>query len=44
MNWQTKLSHNIVNGVNGYIPKERLEIQSFILNLNKLSSIENLKK
>ena len=44
MNWQTKLSHNIVNGVNGYIPKKRLQLQSLLYNLKSLSSLGQLKK
>ena len=44
MNWQTKLSHSIVNGVNGYIPRQRLKLQSLLHNFKSSSSLNQLKK
>ena len=43
MNWQTKLSHHIVNGVNGYVPKHRIKLQSTLRNLKSRDSLKKLK-
>ena len=43
MNWQTKLSHHIVNGVNGYVPKRRMKLQSTLQNFKSPGSLKKLK-
>ncbi|MEC7183838.1 MAG: hypothetical protein VXW15_14055, partial [Bdellovibrionota bacterium] len=43
MNWQTKLSHHIVNGVNGYVPKHRMILQSTLHNFKSPDSLKKLK-
>lgn len=44
MNWQTQLDQNIVNGINGYFSKDRIELQKVIDNLPNNQSVYLLKK
>lgn len=43
MNWQTYHGNDIANGVNGYIPLERIEVQKLIAALPRDEAIEGLR-
>jgi len=44
MNWQTKFPHHIPNGVNGYVPKSRMELQHIIMELPSENSLRSLSR
>lgn len=43
MNWQTQHKQNILNGANGYIPEERLQMQKFIDQLPASNALAALR-
>ncbi|MCK5580445.1 MAG: hypothetical protein KAJ18_04150 [Candidatus Omnitrophica bacterium] len=43
MNWQTYHKKNILNGLNGYFPRSRLEVQKLIQQLPGRDAVEALK-
>jgi hypothetical protein len=44
MNWQTYTGQSIVNGVNGYIPRSRIEVQKLIARLPSEEAVAGLAR
>jgi hypothetical protein len=44
MNWQTRHGATIVNGVNGYVPDERIAVQKLIARLPEREALEGLSR